>query len=194
MRTLLRPGEQYFAIRFACSHNTGTPKPRRVVTFMSIIKYAAITVFVCAISYTMMIAASTAQQQTAGQKCGTVFECAKLAVEEAAAARAALTQAESEIGKLRDQLNTYEARLKEDEAAMQSNKKVLDDLHNALSAAKWGAEQDSPGFRGAGDAPNLGSCAPGYYVVGVNAWASTARLGGGNIYQLQLLCRKLNVP
>jgi hypothetical protein len=151
-------------------------------------------IFLSGMACATMTAASSAQQQTAGQNCGTVFECAKLAVEEAAAARAALKQAEGEIGVLRDQLNTYEARLKNDEAVIDVNKKSLEELHNALAAAKWGDEKDSPGFRGNPDAPNLGSCAPGYYVVGANAWAGTAKLGGGNIYQLQLICRKLNVP
>jgi hypothetical protein len=154
-------------------------------------------VFACFI----VSAATTAPckaEQTAGQQCGTVFECAKLAVEKAAEAGRSLDEAKTVIGTLRAQLNTYEARLAKDEEAERADKKEIEELRNALSATKWGDKKDSVPLQGKigfpDIQPNTVICDPGYYVVGASAWASNARLGGGNIYQLQLTCRKLNLP
>jgi hypothetical protein len=83
---------------------------------------------------------------------------------------------------------------KQVEAVEKADKQAIDDLRNALAAAKWGGDKDTAEFRGDWDKAYDGRCDPGYYVVGVKAWASTAELGKGAIYKLQLDCRKLNLP
>jgi hypothetical protein len=90
--------------------------------------------------------------------------------------------------------SALDAIRKKIDSVEQASKKGIDDLRNALASATWGGAKDSPPFRGLPDAPNPGSCDAGYYVVGMKAWAGTASLGGGNIYQIQLDCRKLNLP
>jgi hypothetical protein len=118
----------------------------------------------------------------------------------AADARAALKDAETVIDSLRAQLNRYEARLKKDEKAEQADKKALAELREALTAdlnltaQEWAGEAKEGKRARPGAGSSQGMCDPGYYAVGVKAWGSGARGGNGDLYQVEVVCQKLNVP
>jgi hypothetical protein len=94
--------------------------------------HAVCGVVLCAIISTD---AATQQRDNAGQNCTTNFECAKVAVTQAFAARAALEQGKADIEKIRNQLNEYETTI---DAKLQSlaseTKKLTEQLSKIRNA------------------------------------------------------------
>ena len=113
--------------------------------------------------YAMMVADGISQQaDVSRQNCTTVYECSQLAVEQAAAARAALEKDKILIEELRNQLNKLENKQSSDIAA----------TNGAVSQLK-GVHIDCTTQTNTGQAAR---CPSGYMVTGCTAgknYAST---------------------
>jgi hypothetical protein len=119
--------------------------------------------------------------------CSTVFDCAKVAVQQASAARNALDDDRKLIKGLRDQLNALEEKLKIAQSQIMR-------LENNLGTWEKGKPRYSPDDSTFGgvlspkppNGPHI-TCDDGYYAVGLFLLRTGNGLNGA-----QLICRKPN--
>jgi hypothetical protein len=113
---------------------------------------AALTIFM----YALMIGDGASQQMDISRpNCTTVFECSQLAVEQAAAARAALEKDKILIEELRNQLNKLENKQSSDIATTNGAVSQLKDVHFECTTVS--------------DSGQSANCPSGFKVTGCTA-------------------------